>query len=392
MSTDINQIQEALDSFFSTHFDVTPEGNSGSNSQAKKRHSASIGLPNPEDLLVITPKDFNGQWKVEILQLAVQISQYIEQTAAVLRQECSVDQLRHEKLFPNSVIFEKTVELEYEHFERRMLPLAAQQYEFWTAKANVEQSIAVRGLLEQQQLTPLLYLAGRRETQIKQTAHLRNKRIHYYFDIDDGWAKIVEETLQPKLLIFMGILGSLPDELVNQGRYQRQLPLTSVSSRELYFALEELVEQQGTKVLRRKTEEHMTSSIRIMAMIHVMHQVCKLTLPNWRQIITNSILSFIGKDWSREEAWLLRHVDKEDRLKYLASIHIQSNIDEVKKSKQQDPLFLRDAKKEQLEPEEEEEEDDDSYQEHLEKLAQLEVEETAYGRKRSSKYQRKVCE
>ena len=132
---------------------------------------------------------------------------------------------------------------------------------------------------------------------------------------------------------------------------------------------------------------------RVVTKTQVLSQACMLPDLDWGRRMVDTFLYFVGFEaWNREresvgylncdlnttknEAWLRKTSGLQEKPAKIGTPLIS------KHARPKDPLLLHEAKK-TYEPEPTEEENA-----VLEKLADLEVEEAIYGRKRSTKYRR----
>lgn len=402
----MDEFQNSLDAFLHQYFHVTEMYTNRQDQWYKRSLQAWMEARGGSQApLLLTPKESRSDWAPELIGLSEQLAGQIRSAAARERERQITPQApSKDKLFPDSAMDTSIYGWMFSLRGGPKLTPRMQRLEFWT-KSGTEQdkTNAVKVLLETGQLASLLHLARIRSANIKQLATVMDKNWHTIVRENEGWHGLIDQLLI--FTFFLGIMCSLPDDLLTERQYLIWVPYASrfstymlqrTDGSEHYMKLFEHPPNGGQLIPSiRNMKRCKEWCLQRLAYVAVLSGECGLDEVDWESHITNAALYFVGFEaWNRsregegylgcdrnvtkDAKWLKAQLNSDDLQELNGS---SSNTQIVKYSKPIDPLRLRDAKKEP-EPEQMDPEEADN-------LAALEEEEAAYGVKRSQKYRAK---
>lgn len=403
----MDEFQNSLDALLHQYFQVTEMYTNRQDQWYKRSLQAWMAARGGSHApLILSPKDSRSDWAPALARLSKQFAGQIRIAAAEERgRQITPHTLSKDKLFPDSVVNSPIYGWTSKLHEDSPLSLRMQRLEFWTTSGTeLQKANAVKALLEAGQLAPLLYLARVRGANMKQIATIMDKNRYTIVRQNQGWQSLIEQLLN--FTFFLGIMCSLPDDLVTERQYLLWAPYASKFSAFISY-----YRTDGSEHYMKLFDEEPIGGRPIPSIQHlkgfkdwclqrlvytsVLCAECGLDEVDWESRIIDAALYFFGFEaWNRsregegylgcdrnvtkDSKWLKAQLSQGDLQELNES---SSSIHMVKSSKPIDPLRLRDAKKEpepeQMDPEQ------------ADRLAALEEEEVAYGIRRSEKYRAK---
>ncbi|KAF5026805.1 hypothetical protein F66182_1089 [Fusarium sp. NRRL 66182] len=363
------------------HFQVVAIHSQRQDQWYKRSYQAFTSEHGDRKPLIVVPRDSKEEWVPHVRRFATLLGSEIEATSKdriVLSQSSSSS-----KLLPDSVL-DKALQSPLCRAVSGSRPLSPDmmQISWWTSKEQKaghksDRLKGIKTLIACGEIDPLLHLAAWPGTE---------SQASQWKSLNSGWETVVDDILA--IFLFLGLMDAFPEDFV--ARYWVPVAFWTYNSPFPSYieALKDKVQAKPGTV-----QEQIRQCAEALVAAQAWSVRGGFTSINWEDVIMDRFLYIMGFEaWnrSREGAGYLGcdlNVTKD--VKFIRRVAQENQHDQDmstavnqsrKDMKPRDPLKLREAKREVV-PELSEEE-----QREQEMLADLESQETHYGRKRSAKY------
>jgi hypothetical protein len=412
----MDELIPQLQSFLQQHFEVTPVRTQRQD-QWYKRSLESWRLRHPtKTLVILSPKRSRDEWMPDAQRLAASLARAIRDASAEERHR--QDQLGFLPLSSNAKVFADAV-LEDDNdaafswhrlvggsdtSAARPLKPVMQREAYWTepwhlsrtAMAMDDRVDAIKSLLARGQTGPLLRLACLPSARLGDAAQALGRREAL------GWQRILDEAMET--LLFLGALASFPETLAAGGRYEAWAPMVFAEADAPAFRYIQSRPAGWAPSRPGDVRRAMDWCFGVLGAANLLTDACGLGPLDLEARAANALLGLLGFEaWNRQrqgvgylgcdlnvakdEAWLRRSIHQGGMLgagtqASMEAQRAQSGSTEMP-SRSRDPLRLRAPKEVPVE------EPDSDDEEKLAALESMEIDELAYGRRRSNKYRRR---
>lgn len=386
------------------HFWIVPSRTLRQDQWYKRTYQSWKKNNNDREPIVFTPKTSREDWMPELQSSAVALALALRQKSEEQYRDLAKGGLstKH-SIFPDTVFHKPLDILGPDYVKESPLEPTMQRRSYWTDPCDRNHTKkqthrrAIKALLVCEQVEGLCYLARYPGTHIKSAAHMQGTASPGSSRcVEMGWCGIIDELLEN--IMALVILRSYSETLSLETAYETWVPLifpyyqvdhgTSMTREKLEAILSRTQDRENTdqniqKAIDRCFTALVASSTLLLA--------CDVPPRDLEQRVINAYLYFVGYEcWNRGregQSYLAcdLNVRKDGAwLKKLTGRNAEAVRDEAafdaNRTKPKDPLHLREAMREDV-PEMTEEQ-----MKLHDQLADLEAQEVAYGKKRSTKY------
>lgn len=385
---EMQHIQSSFEALVSQHFHVVPVRTQRQDQWYKRFYQTWKDDHPTKEPIILASKAAKEDWLSELNASAILAARPIRQHAE--DQPHTIQPLSKEKLFSDDILSKDIAILGPEYVAMSPLKPGMQRLSYWTEnfkKNREEYQRAIKVLLASDQLDVLRFINVQSDSQIEHAAFVQTSASR----TNAGWASLIDETLE--LLMALIILKVHTETLPLGTAHETWIPFA--------FARSQAASKLQCIFPLRTNEDHgnymfqdaINWCLRVLTASSTLLSACNVADYPWEQRIINAFLYFVGFEaWNREregEWYLPCDLNKTKDGKWLKKVTglratPEENTDgPTSRKKKQDPLKLRDPRKEKpVEMSEEEKELDDE-------LASVEAEERVYGLNKSAKYRRK---
>ncbi|RGP61334.1 hypothetical protein FLONG3_10568 [Fusarium longipes] len=386
---DVESLRVELTALVSQHFQIVATHSQRQDQCYKRSYQSFVYRHGDRKPLILVPRSSKEEWIPHVRRFASSLGRKLELAGREATGQKSITSITDSKLFPDTVLDEA---------HRRPLCLAVSgpkplspdmmQMSWWTTKIQHPDDKArrvngIKALIACGQVDSLLRLALWPRIHPEQVSHMQD---YQWSSLNNGWQSAIDKIVV--ILLFLGVTGAFPHELIEQSGYQYWAPVAFLSYKSPFTPY---IEAFGDKIPSTEDERRQEIINCIEALCatqaFAMNSDCRI---NWEERIMDGFLYILGFEaWNRGregEGYLGCDLNKTKTAKSIQRLgQAEEENDPIRNAeghvkKPIDPLKLRDPKQE-LKPEPSEDE-----QREMDELAALESIEADYGRKRSTKY------
>lgn len=387
--------KDELSAIFQHSFEVKVSHTNRQDQWYKRRLQSWKTTTKNQGPLILSPTASKSEWAPKVLNCTSRFAKHIRSSAtAELAQHHDLS--LPTKLFPDTVFQGQSLmaEVREGHTSQPLAPLAPcmQRIDFWLADKNKgEQSRATKALLQLGMLSPLLKIASKRPSKMKEAAFIRHRLLRFEDWHDDGWLAIADDVAQ--VAVFIVAMAAFPEALAKNKAYVDWIPFGGFNSHETpverFMALHSHRTDDSSAM-----NQLLDQCLATMAHVTALSTASGLDAIDWDTKLNEAVLLFIGfESWNRERygqgylgsslnkprhaSWLTQSVNDGDDI-------TASSDDSVERRpiKPRDPLHLRPEKANPVDNVSTGASDSDNDELHV-----METTEAEYGKRRSTKYQ-----
>ncbi|EXK99506.1 hypothetical protein FOQG_02027 [Fusarium oxysporum f. sp. raphani 54005] len=389
-------IGDELKALLSQHFQVVATHSQRQDQWYKRSYQSFTAENGNREPLILVPRESREEWVPHVRRFAITLAARVIAAGEAQTSQPRVN-TSESKLFSDRVLDAIHVQpLSRAVRGKGQLRPVAMQITRWTSTngyvfSGTERITGIKGLIACGEVDVLLQLATLPQTHPPKEREIDASRWRY---LNRDWQDVIDAILS--IMWFLGAIESFPQDFVSEDGYRYWVP---IAFHNYLSRFQPYIEAHGGKIpsTAEAIQNEISQCIKALVAGQAFSSKAGFDPIQWEDRIMDNFLYILGFEaWnrSREGAGYLNcDLNVTKTAKSLRSISDGGEDDDFTEqmaqgnkgaaAKPQDPLKLREPKKE-MAPEVDEEEEQE-----IEKLAVLETNEKDYGRKRSMKYMTK---
>jgi hypothetical protein len=388
---EFESITDQLKALLAQHFQVVAIHSQRQDQWYKRSYQSFAAEHGKREPLILVPRESREEWVPHVRRFAKTLAAKVI-AAGEAQTSQPRDVTSDSKLFSDKVLDAiHTVPLSRAVRGKHQLRPVAMQITRWTSTnsyvfSGTERITGIKGLIACGEVDVLLRLAKLPQTHPPKEREIDPSRWRH---LNRDWQDVIDAILS--IMWFLGAIESFPEDFVSDDGYKYWVP---VAFNSYLSRFQPYIEAHDGKIVKtaEAIQKEVSQCLKALVAAQAFSSEAGFDPIQWEDRIMDGFLYILGFEaWnrSREGAGYLNcdlNVTKTAKsLRSVSHGEEDGDVEEAAQSKRvtpkyNDPLKLREPKKEMAS------ESSEGEQEELEKLAALEAMENEYGRKRSAKY------